>query len=192
VNVPENGADQMVANPGWGPKEKATNGNRDTADWMGWNAEGDDREQIGWCEIDLGAVVWIDTIRIWHYYGDGRTYHDVKLAVSKTGKFAGEEVVIFDGEEETPGRAKSWIADVADDDNANFDDFDGGEYVETAGGRLDHFPPVEARYIRDWSSGNTSNPAVHWVEIEAYSFLGALSVDGKGKLAILWGSVKST
>ena len=191
VNVPEAGVDQMVANPTWGPKEKATDGDRNSANWMGWNVDGEDREQIGWCEIDLGEVVWLDTIRIWHYYDDQRTYHDVKLAVSTTGKFAGEEVVIFDGEKEAAGRAKSWIADVADDDNANFEDFDGGEYQETPGGRLDHFVPVQARYIRDWVFGSTSNTAVHWVEIEAYSFLGAASVSGSGKLATLWGSIKT-
>lgn len=191
VNVPEEGADQMVANATWGPKEKATDANRDTNDWMGWDVGDQNREEIGWCEIDLGEIMWIDTMRIWHYYDDGRTYHDVKLAFSKTGAFAGEEVVIFDGEDDNAGKAESWIADVMNDDDVNFEEFGGGEYQETPGGRLDHFIPVQVRYIRDWVFGSTSNLAVHWVEIEAYSFLGAASVTGSGKLATLWGNVKS-
>ena len=191
VNVPEEGVDQMKANPGWGPKEKATDGDRDTNAWMGWNDNGKKREEIGWCEVDLEAVMWIDTIRIWHYYGDQRIYHDVKLAVSTTGKFAGEEVVIFDGENKAAGKAKSWIADVADDKGVKFDTFGGGEYEETPGGRLDHFTPVKAQYVRDLVLGSTSNDAVHWVEIEVYSFLGAASVTSSEKLSTVWGTIKS-
>jgi len=190
VNVPEEGVDQMVANGAWGPKEKATDADRNSVNWMGWDAVGLDREEIGWCEVDLEEIMWIDTMRIWHYYDDDRTYHDVKLAVSRTGAFDGEEVVIFDGEDD-PGRTESWIADVMNDDDADFEEFGGGEYQETPGGRLDHFIPVEARYIRDWVYGSTSNASVHWVEIEAYSFLGAASVSSSGKLATLWGNVKS-
>ncbi len=191
VNVPEEGADQMKADAVWGPKEKATDDDRDTNNWMGWNDNGKDREEIGWCEVDMEEVMWIDTIRIWHYYGDQRTYHHVKLAVSTTGKFDGEEVVIFDGDNKAAGKAKSWIADVADDKAVKFDTFGGGEYEETPGGRLDHFIPVKARYVRDWVLGSTSNAAVHWVEISVYSFLGASNVNSSGKLPILWGNIKS-
>jgi len=191
VNVPEEGADQMKADAVWGPKEKATDDDRDTNNWMGWNDNGKDREEIGWCEVDMEEVMWIDTIRIWHYYGDQRTYYHVKLAVSMTGKFDGEEVVIFDGDNKAAGKAKSWIADVADDKAVKFDTFGGGEYEETPGGRLDHFIPVKARYVRDWVLGSTSNAAVHWVEISVYSFLGASNVNSSGKLPILWGNIKS-
>lgn len=191
VNVPEEGADQIKVNAAWGPKEKFTDGDRDTNGWMGWNDNGKNREEIGWCEVNLEEVTWIDTIRIWHYYDDQRTYHDVKLAVSTTGKFAGEEVVIFDGNNKAAGKAKSWIGDVMDDKEVKFKAFGGGEYQETPGGRLDHFQPVKAQYVRDWVLGSTSNTAVHWVEIEAYSFLGASSVNPSGKLPILWGNIKS-
>ncbi|MBM3239468.1 hypothetical protein FJZ31_24510 [Candidatus Poribacteria bacterium] len=191
VNAPKDGTDQFKANPGWGPKEKATNGNRDTNDWMGWNEVGKKREEIGWCEIDLKELLWVDTIRIWHYYGDQRTYHHVKLAVSTKSKFEGEEVVIFDGDDKSESRATSWIGDVADDKSVKFKKFGGGEYQETPGGRLDHFKPVKAQYVRDWVFGSTSNTAVHWVEIEVYSFLGPGSVTSSGKLPIAWGAIKS-
>jgi len=190
VNAPKDGTDQFKANPGWGPKEKATNGNRDTGDWMGWNPVGKDREEIGWCEIDLEAVLWIDTIRIWHYYGDQRTYHHVKLATSTTGKFDGEETVLFDGDDKAKSKATSWIGDVVEDKSVKFKKFAGGDYQETPGGRLDHFKPVKAQYIRDWNFGSTSNAAVHWVEIEVYSFLGAASVTPRSKLATTWGDLK--
>jgi hypothetical protein len=191
VNAPEDGTDQFKANPVWGPKEKATNGNRDTGDWMGWNVVGQNREEIGWCEVDLEETRWIDTIRIWHYYGDQRTYHHVKIAFSTTGKFEGKETVIFDGDDEGASLATSWIGDVVDDKSVKFKKFGGGEYQETPGGRLDHFKPVKARYVRDWNFGSTANDAVHWVEIEVYSFLGPGSVTSSGKLSTVWGAIKS-
>lgn len=35
--------------------------------------------------IDLGGIYKLDYIRVWHYYGDGRTYHDVVVSASVGG-----------------------------------------------------------------------------------------------------------
>jgi hypothetical protein len=35
--------------------------------------------------VDLGAVYEIDTIKIWHYWADGRTYHETKTEISENG-----------------------------------------------------------------------------------------------------------
>ena len=35
--------------------------------------------------IDLGSIYKLDYIRVWHYYGDGRTYHDVVVSASIDG-----------------------------------------------------------------------------------------------------------
>lgn len=95
-----------------------------------------------WVQVDLGEVRKLGTIRVWHYFRDGRAYKGNRLAVSATGKFAGEETVIFDSDKD-------------------------GTYRETAEGRLFAFKPVEARYVRNWLSDNTSNRSTQWVEIEA-------------------------
>ena len=71
------------------------------------------------------------------------------MAVSATGEFAGEETVVFDSRT-------------------------AGEYRETEGGRLFTFEPsVNARYIRNHLTDNTSNRSTQWVEIEAYAPLPA-------------------
>jgi hypothetical protein len=80
---------------------------------------------------------------VWHYYRDGRSYLNNRLTVSATGKFAGEETVIFDS-------AKT------------------AAYRETKDGKLFTFKPVDARYIRNTLSKNTANPSTQWIEIEAY------------------------
>lgn len=43
-------------------------------------------EYSGWCclEIDLGEVIPIDFIKVWHYYADGRSYNH-KLQISQDG-----------------------------------------------------------------------------------------------------------
>lgn len=58
------------------------------------------------CTIDLGFIEDIVSVKVWHYYGDGRTYHSSKLEVSEDGV--------------------SWIT--------IFDSSIEGEYVETASG----------------------------------------------------------
>lgn len=38
-----------------------------------------------WMQVDLGQQYVLDYIRIWHYYEDGRTYHDDKTQISADG-----------------------------------------------------------------------------------------------------------
>src|SRR6185369_2930487 len=35
-----------------------------------------------WIQLDLGQAVPITRIVVWHYFGDGRTYHDVIVQLS--------------------------------------------------------------------------------------------------------------
>ena len=46
--------------------------------------------------IDLGAPQSLTGVTIWHYYGNSRAYCSQKLAISDSGAFAGEEVVVYD------------------------------------------------------------------------------------------------
>ncbi len=96
-----------------------------------------------WVEIDLASVQRIAFVRLWNYFGDGRTYHGNRLALSPTGEFAGEETLVFDSRKD-------------------------GEYAETADGRIFAFEPIEARFIRSWLDSNTVNSGAQWVELEAY------------------------
>jgi hypothetical protein len=96
-----------------------------------------------WVEIDLGSVQPVAFIRLWNYFRDGRTYHGNRIAVSPTGRFAGEETLVFDSNRD-------------------------GEYAETPDGHVFAFEPVEARYVRSWLESNTANNGAQWVELEAY------------------------
>ncbi len=96
-----------------------------------------------WVQIDLGEEHQLAVLRVWHYWRDGRAYRGNRLSVSATGRFEGEQTVIFDSQTD-------------------------GMYPETEQGRLFVFEPVRARYVRNWLLDNTNNPSRQWVEIEAY------------------------
>ena len=46
--------------------------------------------------VDLGASFPLSGVTLWHYHGDARAYCAQKVALSTTGAFAGEEIVVYD------------------------------------------------------------------------------------------------
>lgn len=120
-----------------------------------------------WVQVDLKDEYMIDTIKLWHYWADGRTYHDNKVALSRLGDFLGEEIVVFD----------------TNDKDA--------EYPETAAGKTITFKPVKTRYIRAWVGGSTANEWSHWVELQAFFMNTKQSIGSGDKTPVTWGKVKS-
>ena len=49
-------------------------------------------------EIDLGSEKLLKTLKIWHYYADGRTYHGTKTEVSLNAEYW---LVVFDSKKQT-------------------------------------------------------------------------------------------
>jgi hypothetical protein len=93
--------------------------------------------------IDLGGPYLVSGVTIWHYYGNDRAYCSQRAAVSMTGAFEGEEYEIFNT---------------------------GADYgpSEDPLGNIFTFPPTVAQFVRHWSAGSTSNPYVHFLEIDVY------------------------
>lgn len=117
-------------------------------------------------QIDLERIYTLNIIKIWHYWLDGRAYHDNKIAISTRDLFRGEEVVVFDSRVD-------------------------GEYPETATGKKIIFKPTKARYIRAWVNGSTVNKWSHWVEIQAFYDPKSQPVGAHKKLSAIWGKLKS-
>lgn len=61
--------------PGGYDPQKVTDGNIASDQFAGIDG-------TGVATTDLGATYTVDSVRVWHYYADGRTYHDTKLEVS--------------------------------------------------------------------------------------------------------------
>ena len=90
--------------------------------------------------IDLGSVKLASIVKVWHYYGGTRSYHQAKTEVSEDGS--------------------SW--------QTVFDSAVSGTYVETATGKTHKFGTRKVRYIRDSIAGSTANGSNHWVEIQVF------------------------
>lgn len=125
-----------------------------------------------WITLDLENVYSISEIVVYHCPWEGcggRIYHENKTSVSITGKFEGEETVVFDSEKD-------------------------GEYPEPVneGHHIKLAPSVQGRYVRDESNGSSVNFFNHWMELEVYGEISTASVSPEGNLATTWGNVKTS
>jgi hypothetical protein len=89
-------------------------------------------------QVDLGAAVPIDEVRLWH--GGHGVYRGNRVEVSAHPDFQGEQTVLFDSDRD-------------------------GEYPETPDGRAFRFPTREARYVRNWLQGERETGEKVWTEI---------------------------
>jgi hypothetical protein len=104
-------------------------------------------------QIDLGASYALYAILVWHFHSQARVYRDVVVQVSDDPDFISEVKTVFNNDHDNSsglgiGRDK--------------------EYIETNEGRLIDPRGVSGRYVRLYSSGNTSNDMNHYVEVEVY------------------------
>ena len=104
-------------------------------------------------QIDLEGSYALHAILIWHYHSQARVYRDVIVQVSNDPDFITDVKTIFNNDHDNSsglgvGRDK--------------------EYIEVSEGRLIDPRGIEARYVRLYSRGNTSNDMNHYVEVEVY------------------------
>ena len=132
-----------------GTAAMVTNGDTNTANYAGMWATGPQ-----WAKIDFGASYGVNRVKVWHYYGDGRTYHDVIVQLSNTADFSSGVTTVFNN-----------------DTNNSAGQGTGGnaEYAESSSGKEITFSTVNARYVRLWTNGSSANTAQHYVEVEVYS-----------------------
>jgi hypothetical protein len=106
-----------------------------------------------WVQVDLGASHPLYAILMWHYHSQARVYRDVVVQVSDDPAF------------------KTGVTTVFNNDHDNTSKLGAGkekEYVEVAEGKLVDPKGAKGRYVRLYSSGNTTNDLNHYVEVEVY------------------------
>ncbi|QJD86426.1 right-handed parallel beta-helix repeat-containing protein [Cohnella herbarum] len=106
---------------------------------------------LQWVQFDLGSSFNLSQVRLWHFYGDARTYRDVIVQLSTTPDFSSGVVTVFNNDS---------------DNSAGQGVGTDAEYVETASGKVIPFASANARYVRLWSNGNSVNAHNHYVEVE--------------------------
>ncbi|MFF2493994.1 discoidin domain-containing protein [Agromyces sp. NPDC058064] len=128
----------------------ATDGSTETSGWVGLTAPG-----TGWMQLDLGGTRTINQIKLWQYWGNGRTYHDVVVQLSDDPTFETGVTTVFNNDT---------------DNSAGLGVGTDAEYAETSVGKAIQLSSVDARYVRFWASGNTSNPYNSWVEAQVTGY----------------------
>jgi len=128
-------------------KSRITDGNKDTSSYS--DASGG----LQWIQIDLGASYNINDIKLWHYYGNSRKYHDVIVRLSNSSSFSTGVTTVFNNDT---------------DNSSGLGAGTDSEYTETSAGRDISFSPVKARYVRLYTNGNSYNVYNHYVEVEVY------------------------
>ncbi|MBZ0100238.1 MAG: hypothetical protein K8F30_14250, partial [Taibaiella sp.] len=109
-----------------------------------------------WAQVDFGESYNVERIKLWHYYGDGRTFHDVIMQLSNTADFSSGVTTVFNND-----------ADNSAGQGVGTD----AEYAGTGSGKGVTFSDVNARYVRVWSNGNSSNGSHYYVELQVYRAL---------------------
>jgi len=111
---------------------------------------------VQYVQIDLEDSFHLYTILVWHYHSQARVYRDVIVQVSDDPDFITGVKTVFNNDH---------------DNSSGLGIGKDKEYIETNEGRLIDPRGVEARYIRLYSKGNTSNDINHYVEVEVYGIL---------------------
>lgn len=108
---------------------------------------------VQYVTIDLKSRHTIYAIVVWHYHKQPVVYHDVVVQVSDDREFSKNVQTVFNNDiDNSSGRGIG--RDMS--------------YVETAEGKLIDAKGVQARYVRLYSRGNTSNDLNHYIEVEVY------------------------
>jgi len=106
-----------------------------------------------WVEIDLHNESALAAIVVWHNHSQARVYRDVVVQVSNDKDFGSGVTTVFNNDH---------------DNSSGLGIGKDKEYIETNEGRLVDARGARARYVRLYSSGNTSNDMNHYVEVEVY------------------------
>jgi len=109
---------------------------------------------VQWVQIDLGAQYSIYAIVTWHEHKDPRVYKDVVIQVADDKDFIKNVRTVFNNDHDNSaglGLGEAW------------------EFFETNEGQLVDCKGIKARYVREYSNGNTADDLNRYSEIEVYA-----------------------
>lgn len=104
-------------------------------------------------QIDLGQPAQLAALVVWHFHQEARVYRDVVVQLAEDPDFILGVVTLFNN-------------DI--DNSSGLGAGKDKEYLETYEGKLIDGLNAKGRYLRLYSSGNTTSDANHYIEVEAY------------------------
>ena len=143
------------------PMPMAVDGNK--TDYANNYAEfgADNKADSSYMQVNLGAVCDVDSLSLYRYWGDGRTYKDTVVAVAeKEEDFTnGKAVIVYNADDTN-------VHGLNKDKQSEFDT----EYAESADGKSWTLPTgTKAQFVRVYMHGTTGGATTnHVVELEVY------------------------
>lgn len=137
-----------------GELEMVTDGDKEGSDGS-FVELGPDKQ---WVQIDLGEPAQIYALALWHYHAEGRVYHDVVIQVADDPDFIENVKTVFNNDFDNSsglglGKNLEFIEDYR------------GKVIDA---RDANGQPVNGRYVRLYSRGNTSNDLNHYIEVDVF------------------------
>jgi hypothetical protein len=108
---------------------------------------------IQWVQIDLERQCEIYAVVFWHYHSQARVYHDVVIKTADDPDLIENVTTVYNNDH---------------DNSSGLGVGKDQEYIETNDGRLVDAKRTKGRYVRLYSSGNTSNELNHMIEVEVW------------------------
>lgn len=135
------------------PLSNTVDGNRSTDSYADFGE--DNKTDSSYLEFDMGSLKDVESVNLYRYFKDGRTYKGTVIALSKTADFSDPDIIYNSDKENFHGLG------------AGSDD----TYAETADGKsivLDKL--TSARYIRIYMHGSNTGNTNHVVELEVMGY----------------------
>lgn len=106
-----------------------------------------------WVQVDLGAPASVYAIVVWHFHSQARVYKAVVAQLSDDPDFIKDVTTVYNSDD------RNTLGLGAGKDPT---------YIETNEGRIIDAKGTKARYVRLYSSGNTTSDMNHYIEVEVW------------------------
>ena len=154
--------DTDAAKGGDRPMSMAVDGNKTDfgANYAEFGA--DNRRESSYMQVDLGAVCDVNSLSLYRYWGDGRTYGDTVVAVAEkeTDFKEGKATIVYNADDQNVHKLYTQAPEKFDED-----------YAESAQGKSWTLPEgTKAQFVRVYMYGRTNNDTTtnHVVELEVF------------------------
>lgn len=108
---------------------------------------------LQWVQIDLEQSAAIHAVWLWHFHSQKLAYNDVIIQISDDPEFKTGVTTVFNNDY---------------DNSAGMGKGSDQPYVESRFGKVVDAKGTKGRFVRLYSSGNTSNEMNHYIEVEVY------------------------
>jgi len=106
-----------------------------------------------WVQIDLEKTAEVSAVWVWHFHSQKRAYNDVIVQISDDSEFKTGVTTVYNNDFDDSSKMGK---------GADF------PYVESRFGLIVDGKGSKGRYVRLYSSGNTSNDMNHYIEVEVH------------------------